>query len=192
MPAPPQIQRFSKEVNMHTQVPVLRSIRDLVAVVAAAVLLSLIAASSAFAAEARTFTAVKTCSGLLATTPLTQTCVINPSTLEILEGGTSHYTDIVFYDSAGVPVPRSSATYLSSPMLFTAIDKRLSTATGRCTFFIAGPSAGTGHCEWWSGTGKLAGFNSTWIIGTVRPHVFSIAGTYWFDRDHGDDDNGGD
>ena len=168
---------------MPIEVRAWRSIRDLVGVVAAAVLVSLVAASSAFAAETKTFTAVKTCSGLLATTPLTQTCVINPSGLEILEGGTSHYTNIVFYDTAGVPVPRSSATYLSSPMLFTAIDERLSTATGRCTFFIAGPSAGTGHCEWWSGTGKLAGFNSTWIIGTVRPHVFSIAGTYRFDRD---------
>lgn len=172
---------------MHTQIRPWRSVRDLGAVVTAAALLSVVAATSAFAAEAKTFNAVKTCSGLLATTPPTQTCVIDPSTLEILQGGTSHYTDVMFYNSAGVPAPRSSATYLSSPMLFTAVDERQSTATGRCTFFIAGPSAGTGHCEWWSGTGKLAGFNSTWIIGTVRPHVFSIAGTYRFDRDGGED-----
>ena len=173
---------------MRTQVRVWRSIRSLGAVVTAVALLSIVVASSALAAETKTFTAVKTCSGLVATTPLTQTCVVSPSTLEILEGGTSHYTNVVFYNSAGVPVPRSSATYLSSPMLFTAVDERLSTATGRCTFFIAGPSAGTGHCEWWSGTGKLAGFNSTWIIGTVRPHVFSIAGTYRFDREGGGDE----
>ena len=162
---------------------------QLVAVSAAVALLTVVAASSAFAAETKTFTAVKTCSGLLPTTPLTQTCVINPSTLKILLGGTSHYTNIVFYNSAGVPVPRASATYLSSPMKFTAIDKRHSTATGRCTFFIAGPTAGTGHCEWWRGTGKLSGFNSRWVIGTLAPHVFSIAGTYRFDRDgNGDDD----
>jgi hypothetical protein len=167
---------------MHIQVRFLRSMRNLVAVATAGALLLVVAASTAFAAETKTFTAVKTCSGLLATTPLTQTCVINPSTLKILLGGTVHYTDIVFYDSAGVPVPPSSATYLSSPVLFTAIDERLSTATGRCTFFIAGPSAGTGHCEWWSGTGKLAGFNSTWIIGTLGPHVYSIDGVYRFDR----------
>jgi hypothetical protein len=156
---------------------------QLVAIGTAVALLTVVAASTAFAAETKTFTAVKTCSGLLATTPLTQTCVINPSTLKILLGGTSHYTNIVFYNSSGVPVPPTSATYLSSPMKFTAIDKRHSTATGRCTFFIAGPSAGTGHCEWWSGTGKLTGFNSRWKIGTLAPHVFSIAGTYTFDRD---------
>ena len=176
---------------MHIQVRVLRSIRIPFGVATAVALLTVMSATSALAAETKTFTATKTCSGLLATTPLTQTCVIKPSTLKILLGGTSHYTAIVFYTSAGVPVPRAMATYLSSPMKFTAIDRRQSTATGRCTFFIAGPKAGTGHCEWWSGTGKLAGFNSTWIIGTVAPHVFSIAGTYRFDRDHGGDDGNG-
>src|ERR1700730_5162301 len=124
---------------MHIQVRLLRSTGNLVAVAAVIALVSVVGASSAFAAETKTFTAVKTCSGLLATTPPTQTCVINPSTLKSLRGGTSHYTDIVFYNSAGVPVPRSSAIYLSSPMLFTATDKRVSTATGRVTFFIARP-----------------------------------------------------
>jgi len=170
----------------------MRSIRRFVPrfvlLAASVALLTVVATSSAFAAETKTFTAVKTCSGLLPTTPLTQTCVINPSTLKILRGGTSHYTNIVFYNSAGVPVQRALATYLSSPMFFTAIDERASTATGRCTFFIAGPTAGTGHCEWWSGTGKLTGFNSKWVIGTIAPHVFSIAATYEFDRDG----NGGD
>jgi hypothetical protein len=177
---------------MRIQVRFLRSIRNLIAVAIAVALLSVVAATTAFAAEAKAFTAVKTCSGLLPTTPITQTCVINPSTLKILRGGTSHYINIVFYNSEGVPVPRSSATYLSSPMLFTAIDKRLSTAVGRCTFFIAGPSAKTGHCEWWSGTGRLAGFNSRWAIGTVGPHVFSIAGTYRFDRDGDRDEDNND
>jgi hypothetical protein len=136
-----------------------------VAVAVMAALLLVVAATSAIASETKTFTGVKTCSGL------------------ILLGGTSHYLNIVFYDSSGVPVPRTKATYLSSPMLFTAIDHRQSTATGRCTFFIAGPSVGTGHCEWWSGTGKLRGFNSEWKIGTIALHVFSINGTYSFDRD---------
>jgi hypothetical protein len=171
-----------------SKAPLRRGLQVLSAAGAVA-LLSIVAATSALAAETKTFTAVKTCSGLLPTTPLTQTCVIDPSTLKILRGGTSHYLDIVFYDSAGVPVPRSSATYLSSPMKFTAIDKRHSTATGRCTFFIAGPKAGTGHCEWWSGTGKLAGFHSNWMIGTLGPHVYSIAGTYRFDRDRHDNED---
>jgi hypothetical protein len=73
-------------------------------------------------------------------------------------------------------------------MLFTAIDHSKSTATGRCTFFIGGPTVGTGHCEWWRGTGKLRGFNSEWKIGTISLHVFSIDGTYSFDRDHSEGD----
>jgi hypothetical protein len=164
------------------------ALRRLVAAGIAVTFFGAVSATSALASEAKGFTAVKTCSGLLPTTPLTQTCVINPSTLKILRGGTSHYLDIVFYNSAGVPVPRSSATYLSSPMLFTAIDENQSTATGRCTFFIAGPTAGTGHCEWWSGTDRLAGFESSWVIGTIAPHVFSINGTYSFDRGHAEGD----
>jgi hypothetical protein len=30
---------------------------------------------------------------------------------------------------------------------------------------------------------RLTGFRSRWVIGTIGPHVFSIAGTYRFDRD---------
>jgi hypothetical protein len=159
-----------------------------VAVAVAVALLLVVAATSAIASETKTFTGVKTCSGLIPPALNTQTCVVNPSTLKILLGGTSHYLNIVFYDSSGVPVPRTQATYLSSPMLFTAIDHRQSTATGRCTFFIAGPSVGTGHCEWWSGTGKLRGFNSEWKIGTIALHVFSIKGTYSLDRDGSEGD----
>jgi hypothetical protein len=44
-----------------------------------------------------------------------------------------------------------------------------------------------------SGTGKLRGFQATIVVGPpTSPGVFSLTGTYWFDRDHGDDDNGGD
>ena len=159
---------------------------EVAAVASAVAMLFVVTASSGLAEETKTFAAVKTCSGLLATIPLTQTCVINPSTLKILRGGTSHYLAIVFYNSSGTPVPPSSATYLSSPMLFTAVDNRHSTATGRCTFFIAGPKAGTGHCEWWSGTHRLAGFESNWVIGTIGPHAYSINGTYSFDRGDGE------
>jgi len=169
----------------------LRSLRLFGAAGSAVALLALVGAPSAFAAETKPFTAVKTCTGPLPTTPLTQTCVINPSTLKILLGGTVHYTDIVFYDSAGVPVPRSSATYMSSPVTFTAVDKRGSTATGQCTFYIAGPKALTGHCEYWRGTGGLAGFHARMAVGTVSLTLkeYSLTGTYWFDRDHhGDED----
>jgi hypothetical protein len=185
----PARQPEGKELIMFDQSKaLLRRGLEVVAVASAVALLLVVAATSAFASETKTFTAVKTCSGLIPPTFNTQTCVINPSTLKILRGGTSHYLNIVFYDSTGVPVPRTSATYLSSPMLFTAIDHRQSTATGRCTFFIAGLTAGTGHCEWWSGTGKLTGFNSEWKIGTIALHVFSINGAYSFDRNDSEGD----
>ncbi len=182
---------------MPIQVRFLRSIRLFVAVATGVALLTVLAASSAVAAETKTFRGQKTCSGLLPTTPPTQTCIINPSSLEILEGATVHYTHIVFYNNAGAVVPPGSpaAIYLSSPVRLTAIDKKGSTAAGQCTFYIAGPKAGTGHCEWVSGTGKLTGFHSNWVVGTVNATamVYSLKGPYWFDRhDNGEGDNGGD
>jgi hypothetical protein len=180
---------------VYVQVRFLRSIRNIASVGAAVAVLTVLAASSASAAETKTFSALKTCSGLLATVPLTQTCLISPSSLKILVGGTVHYTDIVFYNDTGTAVPRSLATYLSSPVTFTAVDRRESTATGRCTFYIRGSKAGTGHCEYWSGTAKLEGFHAMMAVGTVSAVLkeFSLTGTYWFDRDHhGDDENGGD
>lgn len=133
----------------------------------------LASASHAKAAETKTFTGLKACSGLI--TPTTQTCLVTASSLEILMGATMQYTYIVFY-----------ADYLTSPILLTAIDEEESTATGRCTFYFAGH----GLCEFWSGTGKLAGFHATIVVGTTTsPSVYSLAGTYWFDRHHADDDN---
>jgi hypothetical protein len=153
----------------------LSKIRPLVAAAAAVGVLAVVAASPAAAAEARPFTALKACSGLI--TPTTQTCLVTQSSLKILLGGTIHYTAIVFY-----------ADRLTSPVTFTAIDRRESTATGRCTFYFAGPAAGTGHCEYWRGTGKLAGFNARMAVGsTTTANVYSLKGTYWFDR-HEDDD----
>ena len=149
----------------------LSKLRAIVAVTAAVGVLAVLAASPASAAEAKPFTALKACSGLI--TPTTQTCLITQSSLKILLGGTIHYTAIVFY-----------ADHLTSPVTFTAIDKRESTATGQCTFYFAGAAAGTGHCEYWAGTGKLAGFNAAMAVGsTSSPNVYSLTGTYWFDRD---------
>jgi hypothetical protein len=172
-------------VVMHTQVlsrqsrtfrgRTLSKIRPLVAVAAAIGVLTVVAAAPAAAADARSFTALKACSGLI--TPTTQTCLVTQSSLKILRGGTIHYTAIVFY-----------ADHLTSPVTFTAIDKRESTATGRCTFYFAGPAAGTGHCEYWAGTGRLAGFHAMMAVGTTTSaNVYSLKGTYWFDRD---DDQG--
>lgn len=169
---------------MHTQVPSqasrtfrdrsLSKIRPLVAAAAAVGVLAIVAAAPASAAEARPFTALKACSGLI--TPTTQTCLVTQSSLRILLGGTIHYTAIVFYSD-----------HLTSPVTFTAIDERGSTATGRCTFYFGGPAAGTGHCEYWRGTGKLAGFHAAMAVGTAGANLYSLQGTYWFER-HEDDD----
>jgi hypothetical protein len=55
--------------------------------------------------------------------------------------------------------------------------------------------AGTGHCDYTSGTGKLSGFHASIAVGTTSivqqdgvGFVNSLAGTYWFDRGEGDDD----
>lgn len=169
---------------MHTRVPSqtsrtfrdrsLSKIRPLVAAAAAVGVLAVVAALPASAADAKPFTALKACSGLI--TPTTQTCLVTQSSLRILLGGTIHYTAIVFYSD-----------HLTSPVTFTAIDARDSTATGRCTFYFAGPAAGTGHCEYWTGTRKLSGFHATMAVGTAGVNLYSLTGTYWFDR-HNDDD----
>lgn len=165
------LSRSSRTFRVRT----LSKIRPLAAVAATIGVLAVVAAAPAAAAEAKSFTALKACSGLI--TPTTQTCLVTQSSLKILRGGTIHYTAIVFY-----------ADHLTSPVTFTAIDRRQSTATGQCTFYFAGPAAGTGHCEYWEGTRKLAGFHAMMAVGTTATaNVYSLNGTYWFDRD---DDQG--
>jgi hypothetical protein len=161
---------------MSIQVRSLRSLRPIVALGAAIALLTVLGASPAMGAEAKPFTAVKFCSGLLPTTPLTQTCLITESSTNILLGGTVHYQDIVF---SATP-PGTTIDHLTSPVLFTAIDAARSTATGQCTFYIAGPNAGTGHCEYWTGTRRLREFHATMAVGTVAAHTYTLTGMYWF------------
>jgi hypothetical protein len=93
---------------MPIQVRFLRSIRLFVAVATGVALLTVLAASSAVAAETKTFRGQKTCSGLLPTTPPTQTCIINPSSLEILEGATVLYMHIVFLPTPPALRPTTS------------------------------------------------------------------------------------
>jgi hypothetical protein len=152
----------------------MRFIRHFTAAATAVAFLTVIAASPASAGEVKSFTALKVCSGLIP--PNTQTCSITESSLKILFGGTIHYTNIVF-------LPAGAPDHLTSPVTFKAIDARGSTATGRCTFFFA---TGTGHCEFWAGTHRLDGFHANIAVGTVAPKTYSLAGTYWFDRE--DDD----
>jgi hypothetical protein len=153
---------------MHIQVT--RSIRLLVAAATGIALLTVLAASSVSAAETKTFTGFKDCG----TFPNPPICVFTVSSLPILRGAAAHYTALVFYSD-----------HLLSPITLVATDKRGSTATGQCTFYFAG----TGHCEYWSGTGKLVGFHAALSVeATSTSSLFSLAGTYWFDHHHDDDD----
>jgi hypothetical protein len=134
--------------------------------------------AQALAAETKTFTGVKNCSTAVTISPPKPGgyCLITESSLKILEGSS------VFYIDAQV-----ANHVLISPVTLKAIDERGSTATGQCTYYQAAAyPPGHGLCDYTSGTGKLAGFHATIVVGPpTSPGVFSLMGTYWFDRDIG-------
>lgn len=157
----------------------MRSARRLLAALAIVATLTVLAGSPASAVETKTLSALKDCGSF----PDPATCLITTSSLKVLEGATVQYTALVF-----------SVDHLTSPVTLVATDQRGSTATGQCTFYFAGPTAGNGHCEYWSGTGKLAGFHATLLVGTTSivqsdgtGFVNSLTGPYWFDRDENGD-----
>jgi hypothetical protein len=170
---------------MHIQVRVSRSIQIALGVTTAAVMLLVMSATSALAAETKTLTGQKNCSTAVTISPPKPGgyCVITESSLEILEGSSVFYTDAHVINHV-----------LMSPVKLVAIDERGSTATGQCTYHQPQPNQpGHGLCVYTSGTGKLKGFHATIVVGPpTSPGVFSLTGMYWFDRDRGDDDNGGD
>lgn len=149
-------------------------------VIATTIVLSVVlAASSASAAATKTFTGQKNCSTAVTVSPPAPGgyCLITQSSLKILLGARVYYTDATVV--AGV---------LTSPVTLRAIDERGSTATGLCTYYRpAFYPPGHGLCTYSSGTGKLAGFHASVVVGPpTRPGVFSLIGTYWFDRDQED------
>lgn len=166
---------------MHIHVSVLRSIRIPLAVAATVALLALMSAASALAAETKTFTGQKNCSTAVAISPPNPGgyCVITESSLKILRGARVSYTDAHVINHV-----------LMSSVTLRAGDERDSTATGQCTYYQAAAyPPGHGLCVYTSGTGKLTGFHASIVVGPpTSPGVFSLTGTYWFDRD--DDDNG--
>lgn len=168
---------------MHIKARVTRSIRIPFGVAAGVTLLTLMSATSALAVEAKTFTGQKNCSTAVTISPPKPGgyCVITESTLRILRGSSVFYTEA-----------RVVNHVLMSPVTLRAIDERKSTATGRCTYYQAAAyPPGHGLCVYIGGTGRLAGFHATIIVGPpTSPGVFPLIGTYWFDRDHGGD--GGD
>jgi hypothetical protein len=176
----------------------MRSIRHFgprVAAVAAAVaLLTALAASSASASETKTFTGVKECKppASLITPPAPGGyCVITESSLRILEGAKVYYTDATVVPTL---VGGILTNVLDSPVTLKATDERGSTATGHCTYYFANATTpGHGVCMFWSGTGRLAGFHASEMVGAPTfpgSGVFPITATYWFDRDHHGDGGG--
>jgi hypothetical protein len=182
MPAELQIRRFPKEaVHMHAKVRVLRSIQIPFGIAAAFALLAVMSATPALAAETKTLTGQKNCSTAVTISPPKAGgyCVITESSLKILEGSSVFYTDAHVVNHV-----------LMSPVTLVALDERGSTATGECTYHQAAfYPPGYGLCAYTSGTGKLKGFHATIVVGPPSsPGVFSLNGTYWFDRDQGGDD----
>src|ERR1700694_4021985 len=152
----------------------LRSIRLFVAIATAVALLTVLATSSASAAETKAFTGVKDCN----TTPSPPDpggfCIFTQSNLKILRNAKLYYTN---------PDPVAlAAGVLSSPVTLRAVEKRASTATGHCTFYIA---TVRGLCVFWGGIASLAGFHATIHVAGPIPDtgVYSLTGRYWFDRD---------
>jgi hypothetical protein len=157
----------------------MRSLRRALTVVAVIAAMTVLSGPSASASETKPLNALKDCG----TFPNPPVCIVTESDLKILQDAAVTYTALVFYPD-----------HLTSPVTLRATDQRGSTATGRCTFYFAGPTQGNGHCEYWAGTGKLAGFNATIIVGTTTivgrdgvGFVNSLTGTYWFDRSENDD-----
>jgi hypothetical protein len=174
----------SEEVKMpkvHRRPSTRRLARLFGAVSTAVALLAVLPASSASAAEVKPFVGVKDCNNIPSPPDPGGYCRYTESNLKILRNATVYYTDSVVDWDAGV---------LTSPITLVALDKRRSTATGYCTFYFA---TITGHCVYWSGTGKLTGFHADIHVAAVIPgldnNVYTLTGTYWFDRDSHDQDN---
>jgi len=159
----------------------MRSVRRVLAAFAIIAAVTVLGVSPASAVETKTLNALKDCGSF----PDPATCLVTESSLNALVGATVHYTALAFYSD-----------HLTSPVTLVTTDQRGSSATGQCTFYFAGPTAGNGHCEYWSGTGRLAGFHATLLVGTTTivqsdgtGFVNSLTGPYWFDRPDNDDND---
>lgn len=152
-------------------------VHHLVAVASVVVSLTVLSASSALAADTKAFIGQKNCSTAVTVSPPAPGgyCLITQSSFKILIGARVYYTDATVI--AGV---------LTSPVTLRAFDERGSTATGQCTYYRpAFYPPGHGICTYSNGTGKLAGFHASVMVGPpTSPGVFSLTGAYWFDRDH--------
>jgi hypothetical protein len=146
---------------------------------ATAVALLMVLSTSAVAAETKIFTGEKSCGAPVVTISPPKPggyCLITQSSYKILLDAKVYYTAAVV--AGGV---------LTSPVTLRAVDKRASTATGQCTFYLAtSTTPAHGLCTYSSGTGRLAGFHATYVVESPASpgiRVYPLTGTYWFDRD---------
>src|SRR6267378_1800287 len=125
---------------------------------ATAVALLMVLSTSVLAAETKIFTGEKSCGAPVVTISPPKPggyCLITQSTYKILLDAKVYYTAAVV--AGGV---------LTSPVTLRAVDERASTASGQCTYHLPTPTTpGHGLCVYWSGTGKLAGFQASVVVG---------------------------
>jgi hypothetical protein len=152
-------------------------------------LFTLVAASTASAAETGTFVGQKICRVPFVTISPPNPggyCLINEANLPFLLGAKDYYTNpIVTRSSTG------ALLVVSSQVTIMATDERGSTASGNCTYYYPSATNPVGHglCVYSSGTGYFYGFNAVLTIGGPTPTGVSVVGPYWFDREHGNGDN---
>jgi hypothetical protein len=149
----------------------MRSVGRYVSVLGIVIALTVLAGSSALGAWPKTFTGLKTC----ATFAVDHTCLITESTVKILTGAVVTYTDPIIFYPVGAP------DRIDSDVTLRAAGQRGSTANGHCVFYLVGH----GHCDYWSGTGRLTGFHASVEVGASAAG-FPLSGTYWFE--HGSED----
>jgi hypothetical protein len=159
-----------------------RLTRPFVAMVSAAALLTVLAASPASAGETKIFHGEKICRVPFVTIPAGQPggyCLFTQASIKALVGAKADYTD-----------PQLVAGVSTSPVTIMATDKRGSTITGHCTYYYP-PAVNPWHglCVYSGGTGKFVGFHAEWVIGSPTSIGVTVTGPYWFDRDdrNGDD-----
>jgi len=160
----------------------LRSVRLLVAVASAVAMLTVLAASSVSADETKIFHGEKICRVPFVTIPAGQPggyCLITQASIKILVGAKAYYTD-----------PHLVAGVSTSPVTIRVNDERKSTITGRCTYYYP-PAVNPWHglCVYSGGTGRFAGFQARWVIGSPTSIGVTVTGPYWFDRDRGNGDD---
>jgi hypothetical protein len=101
-------------------------------------------------------------------------CVITTSNVALLQNAS------IAYVSDPVVFSEPSPGRVDSDVVLTTTEPTPSEAYGHCTLYFA---TGDGVCIFAHGTRSLAGFNATFVIGTISATDFSVIGKYSFADD---------